>query len=472
MHISGRPLKGNPSELLSKGERDYMERYTKRIRKAPHSSKETSHCVRRWFEGINRKLAYRLFRRFFHNDDLTTLLDPSQVRSIFVIPFGAAIGDMVVALPLFHAIKQHLPHCKVGTFVTERNHSLVRSDPNVDEVFSVRDKRSFRNFREIRRARRSGYDVVINMHIHGMTKYGLIANAISPRGTKVSWGHARGKLYRTLYNELLPYDRDSMHAAQMGLLMLESVIALDRPLEQRESRPTIIVRDTTRALVEERIRATLDQLGASWYVHLNIQARNPRMEWGIENIVALARRFLTQYPDGAIFFSASPIMRDIVQQQISTQSLHRIAFFPTSFDLQELAVLVQNSRLVITPDTAVTHFASASSRPVLVLHPGLIGLPLEWIPLQVPSYILAPPSRSMAAADILPEDAWQAVKSLLSGERKATATSLGLKPEADPLFQASNASEPLASLILRSSVPQIIREFTPTLLADAALRTT
>lgn len=405
-------------------------------------------------EAFDRRMLYRFMRFVFPDKPLTRKLTSKEVRSIFVIPFGGAIGDMLVAIPLFHAIKRHLPHCKVGTFVTERNRSLLSSDDTVDEIYPVRDKRSFQNIRETLRARRAKYDVVINMHIHGMTEYGLIANVICPRGPKVSWTHERGKLYRTLFNMLIPYDRNSMQEAQMGLVMLEAVMELEQPIEQWETRPAVIISKDTRARMEQKITSELERLRASWYIHLNMQARNPKMEWGLENIVAFTERFVKAYPDAAIFFSASPFMRTAIEQQLHKLGLPRAVFFPTSFDLHEVAMLVELSRLVITPDTAITHFASATNRPVVVLHSGLIDLPLEWVALQIPSYVLAPPGRFMAASVIPVEDVWRAMQKLLDGEWNATATTVGLDPKSDPLFQAANARESLASLIAHSSIPR------------------
>jgi ADP-heptose:LPS heptosyltransferase len=446
------------SKILSDRERVYIERYTKQMRKKQRASEPIWHTAGRWIEGINRRAIYRFFRLIFQNDELTSRLDPSKVQGVFVIPFGGAIGDMLVAIPLFHAIKRHLPHCKVGTFVTERNKSLLRTDPNVDEVFAVRDKRSFKNIREIIRARRSGYDVVINMHIHGMTEYGLIANAISPRGTKVSWTHARGKLYRTLFNKLIPYDRDSMQEAQMGLLMLESIISMERPIEQWETRPSVVISEDTRKSVTKKIRDTLNGLGASWYIHFNLQARNPQREWGLDNVVNFTKRFVEYYAYGAIFFSASPIMRLSIEKRIEELALPRAIFFPTSFDLHEVAVLTGNSKLVITPDTAITHLASASHRPVIVLHPSVPNLSLEWTALQVPSFNLAPSSPEMSASAIPVDEVWEAMCRLMEQEWSSTSTTIGLNPEADVLFQQSNETESLTSLIDRSHVPRVFEK--------------
>ena len=446
------------SSIISEREQRYLEQYTQRMREALAVDREESklHKVTRKVESLDRRILYYFLKAFFPNRPLLARILPKDIKGIFVIPFGAAIGDMLVAIPLFHAIKRQLPHCKVGTFVTERNRSLLSSDPSVDEAYLVGDKRSFRNIREILRARRSGYDIVINLHIHGMTEYGLISNVIAPRGTKVSWSHARNKLYRTLYNILIPFDRNSMQSAQMGLAMFESAVELERPIEQWETRPAVVISPKTRAEMERKINSELERLGAKWYLHLNMQARSPKMEWGLENIVAFTKQFIEAYPDAAVFYSASPVMRAAIEQQMQELGIPRSVFFPTSFDLHEIAMLVELSRIVITPDTAITHFASATGRPVIILHRGLIDLPREWVALQVPSYILSPPSRYMSASDVTVDEVWRATEKILHGKWKSTATTVGLTPEADQLFQAANAFKSLAFLLEESSIPKII----------------
>lgn len=442
----------NPSQR----ELRYVESYTKKMRKKYRLREPFSRKISRAFEALNRKVAYQLLQMIFMNEPLEHRLHESTVNSVFVIPFGGAVGDMIVALPVIHAIRRRLPNCKIGTFVSERNQTLLESDPAVSEVFQFRDGRAFRNIREILRARRSRYDVVVNMHIHRMTEYGLVANVIAPHGKKVSWTHsARKQLYQTLFNVLIPFDRDSMQESQVGLVMAEALIEFESPLLQWESRPTIAIAEATREKTGARISETLDRLGARSYVHVNLQARHPFREWGLDNSIAFARWFVDRYPDAAVLFSSSPVLRNQIEESISKLCLPRVALFPTSFDLKEVALLAEGASLVVTPDTAITHLAAAGDRPTIILYPGLRHLPLEWISLQVPSFNLAPEHADEPASAIAVADVCDAACRLLEGQWTKTATSLTLQPHADAMFQAEHGQVPLQELMRRSKVVRV-----------------
>ena len=455
---SSSPLSTELDKLLSKEERKHIDKYTigmRRGKERPGAELPLRTRLRRMVEGVHRRFWYRLFRTFFNNTEVTARIPIENVRSIFILPFGDAIGDMLLAIPLFHAIKRRNPDCRLGTFYSSRNKALIRCDSAIDDLFEFHNKSDFRHYSELRSVREKHYDVVINMHMNHMTEFGIISNIISPSGIKVCTSHARNELYQTLFNKLLPFDRSSMHLSQFGLSMLESVIDFGTPIEQWEAHPKIVISPEIQEGVGIRIRDELARLDADWYIHFNPQARNPTREWGLDNAFAYAQQFVEHYPRGAIFFTASPAMRGPVEERIKNLKLERTTFFSTSYDLLELAELSNRSELVITPDTAGIHFGTASGKPTLVLWPDRERIPLEWIPLQVPSINLAPDVRGALVPTISVETVWAATKMLLDKAWTSTATSVGLIPEADPLYQASNAHKPLASLIECSALPRV-----------------
>jgi ADP-heptose:LPS heptosyltransferase len=446
---------------LSDSERRYIDEYTldERLHQehpgAPISLKLR---LRRAIEGINRRMWYWGFSKLIHNKPVHERIPIQKLESIFVIPIGDAIGDMVVALPLFHAIKRHHPSCRVGTLVSPRNRVLLQHDSSVDTQYLFRDKSDLLHYPHLFHARKDGYQVVINLHLPRMTEFGIISNIIGGRGIKVSSSHSRKDMYQQLFNMLLPYDRNSMHLSQLGLMMLESVIDFGNPLQQWESYPTLRIDDVERTSVKTRIHKELDRLGADWFVHFNPQARNPTREWGYDNAFAFAEHFVQHYPRGGLFFTASPVHRAEVEKRIASLHLPRVTFFPTSYNLLELAVLSSESELVITPDTSAIHFGTASGKPTLVLWPDPEFLPMEWIPLQIPSINLAPEVQGMLVPTISVESVWQAARKLLDKEWTSSATSYGLNPSADPLYQFANRVLSIESLIKISSIPKIFPE--------------
>jgi hypothetical protein len=262
-------------------------------------------------------------------------------------------------------------------------------------------------------------------------------------------------MYGLLFNKLLPFDRDSMHLSQLGLVMLESVVELPEPIRQWESRPVIKIDPATETTLRGKISATLTELGADWYIHYNPQARNHNREWGLDNAFEFARQFVNAYPRAAIFFTASPVHRVEIEQHIAQSGLPRVTFFPTSYDLQELAILSNHARLIVTPDTSAIHFGTASGNPTLTLWSNPDYLPIEWVPLQTPSLNLAPAVYGDLVSTIPVNTVFEAARKLLDGHATASATSFGLEPEADPLYQADRSNESIRDLLSESKVPRI-----------------
>ncbi|MDP4198814.1 MAG: hypothetical protein Q8922_02465 [Bacteroidota bacterium] len=444
--------------ILTERDRRYIDRYTVRTRRGVDKHTENLPLnvrIRRGIESVNRRLVYKILERTFHNPPITKRIPIEKARGIFIVPIGPAIGDMVVALPLFHAIRRRNPSCRIGTLISERSKGLVYSDPAITHTYHFRNKDDVRHYPEIARARHDGFDVVINMNLNRMSEFGLISNFISPKGFKVASSHARNDLYRIIYNHLLPYDRNSMHLSQLGLEMLGAAVELGTPAKQWESAPRLAIPEHIRGRIQGAISKELSQLDADWYIHFNPQARNPSREWGLDNAFEFARKFSERYERGAIFFTASPVQRPAVEEHIRRLGLSRVCFFPTSYDLLELSLVSEYSRLIVTPDTSAIHFGTLSGKPTLVLWSDPEFLPMEWLPLQVPSINLAPERRGMPVPTIPVETVWQAAQKLLDGAWTQTATTYGLEPEADPLYQASTGSESLSSLIARSAVPRV-----------------
>ncbi len=333
--------------------------------------------IRQAVEGANRKFWYGLFRKWFNNPTSFDRIPIADLKSICLIPYGDAIGDLIVALPICRAIKRRNRACKIGIIVSHRNEALLRCDPDIDEKYLFRDRLDVTHYSEIVRARKEKYQIVLVMRFDRMTEFALLANIISPKGIKLTTSHARKDLYQILFNYIGPFRRHTTHLSQLGLLLLNSAIDFGKPVKQWESRPTLTICEDARAKVNTQIKALLAETGATWFIYFNIQARNPFREWGTANIAEFSRRFAERYPDAAIFFTASPVRHKEVKKEIDGKVFKSAKFFNTTYDLLEIGALAEASRLVITPDTSVLHFGIAMERPTLTFWPHNDNLPLE-----------------------------------------------------------------------------------------------
>jgi ADP-heptose:LPS heptosyltransferase len=96
-------------------------------------------------------------------------LDASYLRregfdKILVIRQHNQMGDMLLAIPAFRAIRQTHPESRIGVISSTLNSGVLVNNPYVDRLF-LYDKRNPMSFIPlIRNLRREGYDLVIVLH--------------------------------------------------------------------------------------------------------------------------------------------------------------------------------------------------------------------------------------------------------------------------------------------------------------------
>ncbi len=105
----------------------------------------------------------------------------------------------------------------------------------------------------------------------------------------------------------------------------------------------------------------------------------------------------------------------------------------------------------MTPETSITHFASAMQTPVIALLPDRGNIPIEWLPIGTPSRLLAPVVRGEAVETIPVGEVFDAAVDLLSGSWKLTQTSLDLSRPQDLSFQRANFEMSLSSVMGHNS---------------------
>lgn len=440
-------------EVLTEDKQEEVDRYTLQTRKRseviPIKLPLTKRIVQA-IEGVNRRFWYALLRKSLDNPAPTSKIPISELESLLIMPYGDAVGDMICALPLIDAVKARNPHTRIGIVTSARNESLLRCEKQIDKQYSFLNRFDWKHYGELRRARRDKYQVLVNIHFAQMSEYGIVANVMAPDGIKVSVTHpSRKNIYKALFNHLSESLRFRVHLTQLSLKLLDDVVAFDPPLLASESRLRITVCNDTLKLVDHQVQTELNRLGAKWFIYYNPEARNPFREFGMKNFVAFAKEFTEKYPDAAIFVTSSPVRQATIRQIIIDESLSRVAFFNTSYDLLELAALCRAAKLVVTPDTSIIHFATAERRPVLILWSDIGNLPTEWLPLHTPCIHLAPPVRTEPVSTIAVSSVLDAASKLIDGLVTSSATAYTDEETPQDSFQAETANQLLIPLIDR-----------------------
>lgn len=352
-------------------------------------------------------VVYPLLRLIFRNSISDEPLELSTVRKLLILRYDR-IGDMIVTTPIFRLLKEVHPGLHIGVVTSELNAALIRNNPSVDAIYVLHGN-WFRLWKEVKRARKERYEVVLNFIFNRTTSGGILANLIAPEGFKVGQGDPK---YRFYFNRLLSLERSGAHMVETLADFVRKVFNI--PLTEKGMDFELHIDDRSRAAVDWFLkkqklarRSAADHQGTAYLV-FNLSATDRVRRMSALQAVALDR-FLSGQTDVRAVLIHAPGDEEM-ENVVRTSSCIRFPEQGTA-SLTEIASLIEGAVCVITPDTAIVHFASAMKTPVLGFFTPLQGMH-EWLPFNVMNELVTAPA-GMPVSSLAPEVMKEEIKTFL-----------------------------------------------------------
>src|SRR4051812_47502173 len=308
-------------------------------------------------EDLVRSIALRTIVRLTR---ARPLADPSELRrraSRVLFICEDAIGDIILSLPAMRAIAEAHPGNTVDLLTWDLAAQMVRGLPYINDtiVFPRYDSSRLRAAPVIRE--RGPYDVVVDgMVLRSHVRTRSIAIMLAS-GARALIGEA-GRTNDHVFTIPIP-------PSSAGTRHDERMLALAKPFLQPNARPScrawLIATDDELQSAAERWRMVP---GDSPNVLINLSASSNERRWPDDKF-AVALDFLRgMLPDGRVLLVSLPA--DAASARALADHIDGVAIIPT---IRELTALVATSDLIITPDTAVCHMASAFDKTLISLNP-------------------------------------------------------------------------------------------------------
>ncbi|MDF2500172.1 MAG: rfaF [Anaerosporomusa subterranea] len=282
-----------------------------------------------------------------------------MMKRILIVKLSA-IGDVIHALPVAHALKAGFPDCKITWVVEKPALELVKANAYVDEVI-VFEKGQCKTWSGIRQyapgfiseLRRRRFD--LSLDLQGLFKSAAIAS-LSGATERLVYCNAR---------ELSNWMGKRVCGPNQGGHIVEQYLDVVRALgvncDSTDFGLTIPdeVAATTEALANF---AGLDM--TQDYVLLAPGANWPNKRWQPEHFAALADKL---FDDKLI-----PVLTGGPGDDYFSKDILKAALIPPidltgRTTLLELAQLIRHAKLVVGGDTGPVHLATALNTPVLML---------------------------------------------------------------------------------------------------------
>jgi ADP-heptose:LPS heptosyltransferase len=375
--------------------------------------KELLDIVERVFR---RLFVYPLLRLVFRNPVSEVPLNLETVQRILIFRFDR-IGDMILTTPFLRALKRRNPAVRIGVIASRVNKEILHGNPYVDDVY-VLETNSRKLLAQLRHIRRQRYDLVLNFVFNRTTSPGIMANILCPKGFKVGQGPERYAFY---FNRLLKLPRFERHMVEILKSFVEQVFGIE--LTEEELDPEVFIPDLSKRKVDKFLkdqrlrRRSVKESDFKPFLVLNLSVKDADRKFSREQAAALARR-MSEVSEVKTVLLVAPGDEETEKMIEAVQGFDACIAYRTDGErpLSQLASLVEGAVAVVTMDTSIVHFASATHTPVLAFYTELV-LMKEWAPFRVPHEMLMAPFGRMISnipVEIMAKKADAFIRSIVS----------------------------------------------------------
>jgi ADP-heptose:LPS heptosyltransferase len=278
------------------------------------------------------------------------------------------LGDMILSLPLFRAVRAKYPDIQIDVICDLKNANPLEENPIVDNVYFY-EKNIFRIIRLILKLRKKKYGYICNLVAYPSFTFGILARLIGPKAVRAAGDQEQ---FNYLYNRLIELP------PKMETHMLKRLFLLSSDITGEEISHIETPWITIDKVVEEKANILYKKISSQLnsnnprLVLVNLSAGMVRHEWQqekyIEFLQTAVSKFKTKIDCWAII--TDPKKPRNAAQLVEKLNHISVVQVPVQDDFRIMMALMRKCILIITPDTSFSHAASAMGTPVLNLMTG------------------------------------------------------------------------------------------------------
>jgi len=295
-------------------------------------------------------------------------------RVLFLRP--EKIGDMVISLPVFDALKKAHPHVRMSVLASPRSLPLIKNDPRFEKIF-VYDKSVFGSLKLLRNLRKENFDCILDMIDNDSATTLICSQYVSRHAPTIGIGKGSHAQF---------YDFNHSHDDGIGGHIIDNTLKLLLPLGvdiDRASRfapPYVPDEVNTRIDMVLRSAKAPDRIGI---IGVNLSAGQPNRMWPLDKFIQLIDLLNQQHADHAVLLIVAPSDRSRAVHVASALG-DRVSSIPDGLNLTEVSAVISGCDLLVSPDTSLIHIARSFDVPVVGLYNRARKNFTRWQPFEQP----------------------------------------------------------------------------------------
>ncbi|HCU13507.1 MAG TPA: hypothetical protein DGB72_15430 [Gemmatimonadetes bacterium] len=277
------------------------------------------------------------------------------------------IGDMIMATSLIRNIANSLPGGTVDVIATPSTAPVLEGNPYVGRVL-ILERNSFRSYGNLmRRLRRERYTVMVDGRINNPPIFTSTPLLMYAGGARFRVG-AGGDSEPRIYNVCVPEWNRTSHYIEGSKLL---VVPFGVDPQSVDWQPEIFLTEEERTQAEARWREARELVmpsagattGVTKRLLVNLSASEVKRRWPDGKFIATLQTARARAPSMPIIVIGLPAEWERVDKVAA--EVNGLAVRTPK--VRDAFALVGASDMVFTPDTSISHAASAFRKPSLVL---------------------------------------------------------------------------------------------------------
>jgi ADP-heptose:LPS heptosyltransferase len=304
--------------------------------------------------GFRRTLIRLLGNLVARENKFTPDIDYNSCKFLFIRQ--DKIGDVLVSTPLFVALKKHYPNSTIDVLLSSKNHFVLQNDPAIRKRW-VYTKKVFAALAMMRTIRKEHYDFAIDLMDNPSATSTVLCLLAGAR-----WNVGIEKENSFVYDITVPMlSRQETHIVDRIAQLLKT-FGID-PVKELLAVRYFSSNDSQRFAKEFFQESKLQSLST---IGINISAGGHVRFWGVKNFHDFLLFLNQNYPQYQLLVLYKP--EDMALAKEIIDDMQNVVLSPLTKTFDQFAALIQNVKLLISPDTAAIHLASAFQKPALVMY--------------------------------------------------------------------------------------------------------
>ena len=290
----------------------------------------------------------------------TTIFEIKNTRNILFLRYDR-IGDMVITTPVFRELKLAYPEINISVLASKLNRGVLVNNPYVDKIYTNHKNNLLGDLPTLLKLRKMKFDVCVEFD-HSVIPHAIIRlRIIKPK--KVISVFKEGR-YGLQGKELEIYDyyTEKPKNSHFRDIWLNTLNPFNVKPESKKYDLFCTDQQKKKAI------NFLLQFQNKITIGINLEGAVKGKRITPDKLKVICRGLYQANKDVQIVLLSSPkTYEDIIRLSKNMGLPYVFSSYKTE-SILDVAALIQNLQLIITPDTSIVHIASAFNVPIVSIH--------------------------------------------------------------------------------------------------------